>query len=298
MKLYRLVPILLILIIWLSCGGDEKQPGYSNLVQYLPESIAKVNLEKTSEVKIYNAESLWEYIDGDAEIYLLYDFEEVAAVYYGNGEKELAVDLYRFKDPLHAYGLYSRLRPEEGETIDLGAEGFTSPGMLNVNKGEFILRIFGYDESLQTGLLMTNLAESIVDVLPGEETKPGAFALFPDSAKIKNTDDFYSELFVGQKFLTNVFSQDYALDRDTVVLFMAYDSTGEMYLQWMEYGKKVNAVSASPDDINFDEDYGNIIFDNYYGNILVGLKESRLIGMVNYAPRHKEFIINWLNELR
>lgn len=294
----NIVPIALILIsaLAISCGGEEKDKG-GDLSRYLPENMQDIQLVRDSEIRSYDENSLWEYIDGDAEIYLIYEFREAASTYYTKDETELTIDLYRFVNPLHAYGLYSRLRPENGEIIRLGAEGFTSPMLLNFTKGEFVVRIFGYDESMETEMLMLNLAEKVEKLLPGEAAKPKEFAIFPDSGKITNTDDFYSELFLGQKFLTEVFSFDYQVGEDTVTLFMAHDSTGEKYLQWRDYAEKVKSKSDVPKDIPFVTDYSFKMNDSYYGEIIVGLKNNKLVGMSNYSQKHKEFLIDWISRL-
>jgi len=294
----RLIVLIMgIQLVVLSCGKEGKKTTDGGLVKYLPETIAKTHLTRSDEIKTYNNKSLWEYIDGDAEIYLIYDFREVAATYYKDDQHELAVDLYRFADPLHAYGIYSRLRPDDAEALNLGVEGFTTPGMINLTKGNFLIRIFGYDESIETGLLMVNVAEELVSKLPGPSTKPEEFSLFPDSNKIAYSDDFYAELFLGQKFLTDVFSQDYQLGKDTVALFLAHDSAGAMFLEWREYADKIKSKSDAPQDIPFDREFSFKVSDSFYGNIVAGLKKEKLLGMANYSQKHKEFLIDWVKAI-
>jgi len=300
MKLKSISAIILIAAIQLfllSCGEGEKKTAATEIVQYLPLKVSKTDLTRSEEVKTYDANSLWEYINGDAEIYLIYDFVEVAATYYNDEHHELAVDLYRFADPLHAYGIYSRLRPEDAEILNLGVEGFTSPGMINLTKGSYLIRIFGYDESIETGVLMINLAEDLITKIPGTATKPLEFEYFPEVNKLKNTDDFYSELFLGQKFLTDIFSNDYLLGSDTVTLFLAHDSAGATYLKWLEYAEKIKSKGEAPKDIPYDQGFSFKVTDSYYNDIMAGLKNKKLIGMANYSQKHKEFLIDWLNAL-
>jgi len=295
-RIFLILPII-TLIVLISCGGDENK-GTSDVQQYLPATVEKAKLTRSAEISVYDGKSLWEYIDGDAEIYILYGFRQVAATYYKNENTEIAVDLYRFKDSRHAYGLYSQLRPESDVTIlDIGIEGFSTPGMINLVKGEYLMRLFGYDESMETSILMVNLAEILAQNIPGNASKPEEFALFPDSAKVVNTDDFYAQQFLGQKFLSEVYSCNYLFAGDTVTLFLAEDTSGGKFLKWQEYADKIRSKSPAPKEFPFDQGFAFVFSDNYYGDILVGLKNSRLIGMADYSPAHKDFLMAWIKNL-
>jgi hypothetical protein len=37
--------------------------------------------------------------------------------------------------------------------------------------------------------------------------------------------------------------------------------------------------------------------DDFHGNILVGLKEGKLLGVLNYGRRYMNFVSDWLEEL-
>ena len=52
-----------------------------------------------SEVQVYDAENLWEYINGAADMYLAYDFKKVATLSYDTEPKgSITVDVYEHAD--------------------------------------------------------------------------------------------------------------------------------------------------------------------------------------------------------
>ncbi len=286
------------LTLWLSCGGkDEPQPQVVPLAQYLPESLTTIGLQRQGEILLFNRETLWEHIDGGAELCLMYDFRDLANVTYKGADVEMMVNLYRFSDSLMAYGYYSLLRPADATILNLGAEGFMVQGVINVVKGEFFLHLVGFDQSAQTEIALANLAEDITGRLPGSTRTPEPFRHFPESAAIRSTNVFHAALFLGQKFLDNFYSQDYLLGMDTVTLFLAHDSTGGTYLTWLEYADKIKESKELPGDLPFDLGYGFIVRDSYYGDIVAGLKSGKLVGMVGYSDSHKDFLLEWLKSL-
>jgi hypothetical protein len=50
--------------------------------------------------------NLYGHIDGGAELFLEFGFEELTVQYYGNGNEEIAIELYRMKDIEAAWGIY------------------------------------------------------------------------------------------------------------------------------------------------------------------------------------------------
>jgi hypothetical protein len=73
---------------------------------------------------VFVGDSLWEYINGGAELYHTYEFVDVATAYYLQDSTEIVVDIYRFATPDDAYGMYTQLRPGGPGTMNYGIEGF------------------------------------------------------------------------------------------------------------------------------------------------------------------------------
>ena len=71
--------------------------------------------------------SLFEYINGGAELYLSYGFERLISAFYQLGddeEKSIVLDIYDMGTPLQAYGVFGANRREEADRAPGGVEGF------------------------------------------------------------------------------------------------------------------------------------------------------------------------------
>ena len=47
----------------------------------------------------------------------------------------------------------------------------------------------------------------------------------------------------------------------------------------------------------FDEGKVFLLNDDYHGNILVGFKSGKLLGIINFGVRYKNFVSDWLDAL-
>lgn len=305
MKSNKTIPITHLLTaifaftMFIGCGGGEEQPEEkpeTELAEYFPQTFTDTDIERISDVQVYVGQSLYEYIDGGAELYHLYNFERVATANYKMGDHEIVMDIYQFDTPVNAYGLYSRVRPPAENIISLGVEGFKGVGSLEFVKGRYVLRFTGYDQSDQTQAMIDTMAQRMETVVPGIISKPDGFGLFPFQNMIGGTDVIHADSYLGHSFLSDVYERQYAFGGDTLILFYTDDSTGETYLLW---AKEVEDTREDVDlsDLTFDFNKSFFVEDDFHGNILVGLKEGKLLGVLNYGRRYMNFVSDWLEEL-
>ncbi len=195
--------LILLLALLMACGEDKDEHKI-DVNALLPANLPTIGLERTSEIRIFDDKGLWEYINGGAELYLMYNFVEVATADYKHNDIEIVVDLYRFASEDDAFGLYSMFRTPDVRIIRLGVEGFTAPASLNYAKGKFLVRLVGYDESAAGSLALVNLAEEIGKLLPGTTDIPAMFGFFPSENQIPSTEKYYIESCLGPKSLQQV----------------------------------------------------------------------------------------------
>jgi len=299
MKLYKFLflEIILALILIYGCGSDSTKEALSG-GQYLPDKTTRSELERSTEIRTFTGDSLWEYIDGGAEVYHLYKFTDVATADYKNGNVELVADIYHFDGTENAFGLYSMLRPSGAEIVKLGVEGFISPASVNFVKGEYLIRLTGLEDSNESDLALINFAEELNEKIPGLTERPQQFGSFPSENMVSGADKYYAEQFMGQKFLNEVFSRDISSDADTVTLFLSSDVSGGKFLQWSNYTEQIKRSKGRPDPNPFDDTLCLVLEDSYYGDIIFGLKSGHLAGMINFTENRMEYLSDWVNSIK
>jgi hypothetical protein len=292
---------LSILIMWgvamMACGGEKTGSQGIQCASFLPDSLIQGGIERSSEIRTYTGESLFEYIDGGAELYHDYGFVEVATANYGQAGIEAIVDIYGFDTADHAYGLYASFRPPDPEPAPLGAEGFSTSSTIDFVKGKYVIRLIGFDESAETRKLLESLAALIDGGLPGDDYLPGSFSLFPPDSVIAATDMVYVKSFLGHDFLTDVYVRKYLVNSDSLTLFLTEDGDGGKFGRWIELGMMDGSAIPGSDDLPFDE--GRVFELNHprYGTIICGSRSGYLIGVMGYKDEDRGFLVGWLISL-
>jgi hypothetical protein len=289
--------LTLLVIVTVGCGEGEQPTDRFASENFLPLEFADAAVRRSSEIRTFYGDSLWQYINGGAELYHRYNFVEVATVDYKTKATEITVDIYRFDNAVNAYGLYSMIRPDKAGLLSLGIEGFASAGSLQFVKGEYLVNLIGYDESDATNFALAQAAEELNKLIPGTTDRPDAFRVFPEDKALRTTDRYFAESFLGIGFLTHVYSQDYLLDADTITLFLSQDEPGTKLLEWSKHATESGKTDLVASDFPFDDGKAFITYDAYYGKIIAGLRKGKLVGIVGYSEKHKCYFIDWLESL-
>jgi len=279
------------------CGKDQEKVKQGDPQKYLPAAATSISLERSSEIRVFSGQSLWEYINGGAELYYTYDFLSIATADYQGEHAELLVDIYQFGSSDYAFGLYSMLRGADAQLVALGVEGFTDPMSITFVKGEYVVRLIAYEDTDDNLLALTNFAAEIASLIPGTTSRPRIFALFPGDSAGTPSDRLYAEAFLGSGFLTDVYCRDIVIGADTVTMFLSRDETGAKYIEWSQLADSLNRKQALSDSLPFDENYGFITQDSFYGPITVGLKHKRLVGLIGDARNTSAFLQKWLESM-
>ena len=278
------------------CGGT-KQSQADDLAGYFPDKIETAGLQKFSEVRTFVGDSLWQYIDGGAELYHTYGFVKVSTADYRSNDAELVLDLYQFKTPEGAYGLYSALRPDDPSLVTLGVEGYVTGSSLEFVRDNIMARVMGFEESEAVGKALRALAGQMANALPGTTQQPAMFSLFPSDHAVANTDKIIGASYLGQSFLNMIYTRDYQFENEKLTLFMVQDSSGATFANWVLATSDTDKAAGKAAGLPFDENYCLLVTNNYYGQVLAGLRSGHLAGVVNYTEQRSEFVSAWLNSL-
>ena len=95
-------------------------------------------------LETFNADNLYEKIDGRAESFIQYGVKGMAYTFYhptGDPSNELQLYVFEMADSLKALGKYGSEKPEEFQTIAVGDAGYTSAGSLLFYAGRYYTQI-------------------------------------------------------------------------------------------------------------------------------------------------------------
>ena len=176
---------------------------------------------KKGKPDLYTPGTLFEYINGAAEVFLSYDFQQLATQTYENKNKHsITVDVYLHSNPTNGFGIYSAEKPEKGDFLKIGTQGYYEKGILNFLKGSFYIKISGYDLGDNDRSILISIAKMVGDQLHGKPIVPKLVNCFPPDGKIKNSEKFILKNFMGYKSLSSAFVTSYSSASQTFKLFI------------------------------------------------------------------------------
>jgi hypothetical protein len=177
--------------------------------------------KRSAEIQTFSPKTLFEYIDGAADLYLTYDFEELKAAEYQNGKKaSVTVDVYFHKTPTNAFGIYSQERLANANFIDVGAQGYVESNVLNFLTGPYYVKISSYNTGAEDQEILLTFAKKVTESLGEKGSLPSILSSFPEDGKKRNSEKFITKNFLGYSFLHSAFITDYEVSGKKFKLFV------------------------------------------------------------------------------
>jgi hypothetical protein len=251
-RIFVFVPVVAIFGLAMACGMSEEDGGFFPAVD---------GLSTRGEAELFDSDTLFEYINGAAESYLAYGFEELTVQSYEeDGEVVLVVEVYRHRDGLNAFGIYCQERPDEGRFVDVGTEGYYQPGVINFFKGRYYVKMLNYRQLDDEPDELVALAGRLAARLDGETGFPHALGLLPQSDRIPHSERFIARDFLGHGFLHSAFVADYLTKgaRSQVFLLAPGNAVAgrEMLNAYKAYAEgKSEVVTSAEGTVSFVDPY-------------------------------------------
>ncbi|MGD8727494.1 MAG: hypothetical protein PVH40_07605 [Gemmatimonadales bacterium] len=166
--------------------------------------------EQLDEARVFDADNLWEYINGAAELFVAYDVRTCETADLRSGDAVVALDLYDMGTPLNAFGIFSRERAGERVSVP-GATGamVSAPYLALLVKGSTYAKVNVLEGQL-TAESGRALLEALAPELPGEPVLPAEFDLLPAEGKVAGSEGFQKEGYLGLTELNDCIHAEYA----------------------------------------------------------------------------------------
>ena len=131
----------------------------------------------TKYIESFNAENLYEKIDGRAESFLQYGVKGMAYTFYhptGDPSNELQLYVFEMADSLKALGKYGSEKPDEAKVIPVGDEGYTAAGSTLFYAGKYYTQIVSTQDDPKFAACALELARRVAArQKPGGSPAPG-----------------------------------------------------------------------------------------------------------------------------
>jgi hypothetical protein len=229
---------LLLLFLLVGCGSQG-----AGLTGFLPKTGAVPHWKLVEEARVYNRDNLFDMVDGQADAFFVYGFEQVAVQRYQNETGTiLEVAVWQLATPADAYGLFTSSLA--GEPVAVGNEGDADPGSrIGFWQDRYYAQVYGRQQLPEADL--QTFAQTVSAALPQGGERPALVGRLPEEGLVERGFIFFHEEISIQNDIWLGGENILGLSPQTDGVLARYDLAGaEGYLLLIQYPEAQDASTG------------------------------------------------------
>jgi hypothetical protein len=158
--------------------------------------------------QIYNKKTLFEHINGQAELYLKYGFRQSVFAIYQDKKKaqnQIEVDIYDVGNVVQAFGVFSRFRNED-RPGGFGLDSFLDDHTALFYKGKYYVMLYATESNPDR---LKQFSKLISLKISDPSPPPKEISYFPKKGLKPGSIQYFSEGLLGHQFLKKGFQGTY-----------------------------------------------------------------------------------------
>jgi len=241
-------------------------------VAQVPTCTAVPGWSQQGEARSFGPDNLFDYMNGNAEGYLLYRFAQMKGITCASGDTTLNIDISEFEDPEFAYGMFTSTRDPRLPTEKIGVNGQVTPRKGFFAKDKYYVEIAANPEKDHSATLRAFL--SVIEKgIEGRATLPDAFGWFPAENLVPDSIRLVPESVLGLRLLKSGYVAQYQAGKGFLVRESSPDAAAQVFAKL-----KARFSQASPASIG-DEAF--TATDKYLNGVCVFRKGAFIGGFAN-----------------
>ncbi|HYK91031.1 MAG TPA: DUF6599 family protein [Acidobacteriota bacterium] len=240
-----------------------------------PACNAVAGWQQQGPARSFSAENLFEYMDGNAEGYLIYQFVGMNGITCKSGEDTIVLDISEMADPEYAFGLFTSSRDQKQPIQSIGMGGQILPRRAMFAKDKYYVELAASpdkDHSAALRAFVTVWEKSIT----GRNVPPDAIAWFPRENLIPDSVRLVPESVLGIRLLKRGYVGQYDFGKAFLVQEESPESASQVISKLKQrIGETTLAAIA---------DEGFTGTDKYLNGLCVFRKGKFIGGFANLKP--------------
>jgi hypothetical protein len=194
-----------LLILTLTCLGAfcaeptvDADANHSQMLKLLAEPLPSAAVTKHA-AGFYGPGNLYEYMDGAADIFVLYGVRTLMHADLRANAVDVTLDVFDMGAPDPAFAIYAAERSPEFHYIAMGAEGYQSEGMLNFLQDRYYVKLLGFGDGADA--ILVKLASVLSQRIGNNPGLPALLAKLPVENRIPHSEQYMPADPLGHEFL-------------------------------------------------------------------------------------------------
>ncbi|HSW64640.1 MAG TPA: DUF6599 family protein [Dissulfurispiraceae bacterium] len=233
---------------------------------------------------IYTKDNLFDYINGEAELYFPYGFEVLATARYAsvkNPAVSLVMDVYKMGSLINAFGMYANYRRSDDDSVKAGADAVLSPSQMLMYQDRYYVRLQasgapGIDENV-----FLACAHALSKKLPQNLSQPKELDVFKVVAITPKSERYIAKSLLGYAFFRRGFMADATLNGEQAQVFLVPEESpavaGKAFGQFRAHLKESGAEALVNETA---ESIALTATDPLYGGVAVRQSGRYIIGVI------------------
>ncbi len=201
----------------------------------------------SGESQRFDAGTIWQAIDGAAELYLSYDLQSLTVQEYRQGDTRISINVFDQGEAINAWGIFRRQRPSGAGRLDVPGDALSAPPYTCVlRKAHFFVKVEPARGQLDVSTCRS-LLKSLAPVLEGQEMDLSLLDRLPAADRVEGSEGYTRRSFLGLSELQNCLHAEYrpAKGGEPFLLFSILPGPGEKIEDaWKRLAAKWKPVRA------------------------------------------------------
>ncbi|HVO68354.1 MAG TPA: DUF6599 family protein [Syntrophales bacterium] len=273
------VSFIFLWLISFSCAVIGADTSIENV---LPAGGCSKNWVIKDKAALFNSETLFDHINGEAELYFPYGFELLATATYvnrGNPESWIVTDVYKMGSLIDAFGIYSNYRKVNSAWVKIGVEGFVSSSQLMFYQDRYFVRL---QATGTTGLkqdIFLVCGRAISKNLPSNAGPPKELEILRIPGIVPKSERYIAKSLLGYAFFRRGIIADAIFKDEQVQVFLVPEDSQDAarkavdrYRSYLKTEGQTMKETGTPNQISIeavDPLYGGVFFEQS-GRYIIG----------------------------
>jgi hypothetical protein len=212
-------------------------------------------------------------MNGNAEGYFLYGFEQMDGVTCTSGDQTVHIDFFRMESPELAYGIFTANRHPRHPVVELGMAGQIMPRRATFAKGAYYVELAANSDAPDE---LATLAKALEPTVPGTGDPPVQPGWFPPDGLDPESVRLVPQSLMGLR----IFERGYIGSYDDGRAFLVEAASAEEAKALME---KFAADLADSQPLELGDEAVEGVH-RYIKHTLLARKGARLVGFSSREP--------------
>jgi hypothetical protein len=233
--------VILITLLFGSASMAHAQ-SLDTIRQGLPDSV--MSWTTAEEDRLYEDRTIFDYIDGAAEVYRAYNMQRCLSRRYVTPQgPAIILDIFDMGSSQDAYGVFTH--DQDGEKLNLGQGAYFRAGWLSLWKDRFFISIYAERETEASRAAVLALGETVSSLVTREGPKPRILSSLPQEGLQRESIKYFHNHVVLNRHYYLTTENMLNLGKATDGALASYSrETGSARLLYIEYPDPGSAKAA------------------------------------------------------